>query len=158
MDISFKIPEGKFNYRVCAIIIRDNKILAMKDNHADYYYFPGGRVQFGEESDTAVLRELKEELGVSAEIVRPLWFVQSFFNEDVLKMDYHEICIYYLIDVSKTYLIDTPDTFSGIEQHKGGVFEWLNLDDLKNKYLYPIFIKERIKSIPNTLEMIIEHQ
>ena len=158
MDISVKMPDGKFNYRVCAIIIRDGKVLAMKDNHADYYYFPGGRVQFGEDSETAVLRELKEELNIDAEIIRPLWFVQSFFNEDVLKIDYHELCIYYLIDVTKTHLIDTPDTFLGIESHKCGVFEWLDLTKLSDKYLYPLFIKERIKSLPTALEMIVERQ
>lgn len=27
-DISFKVDNNKFNYRVCAIIINDNKILA----------------------------------------------------------------------------------------------------------------------------------
>lgn len=29
MDITFKTSEGKFNYRVCAVIINDDKILAM---------------------------------------------------------------------------------------------------------------------------------
>lgn len=30
-DISYKIDNNKFNYRVCAIIINDNKILTLKD-------------------------------------------------------------------------------------------------------------------------------
>ena len=158
MDISFKTELGKFNYRVCGIIIRNNKVLAMRDNHADYYYFPGGRVQFGEESDKAILRELYEELEVNAKIVRPLWLVQSFFNEDALKIDFHELCIYYLIDVSETYLNDTPKEFLGKEAHKGGVFEWLDFDDIKNKYLDPLFRKDRIHNLPANLEMIVEKQ
>ena len=44
MDITFKTSEGKFNYRVCAVIINDDKILAMQDERSPYYYLPGGRV------------------------------------------------------------------------------------------------------------------
>ena len=47
-DITFKIENNKFNYRACAIIINDNKILALKDEASPYYYLPGGRVQIGE--------------------------------------------------------------------------------------------------------------
>jgi ADP-ribose pyrophosphatase YjhB (NUDIX family) len=72
-DITFKIENNKFNYRVCAIIINDNKILALKDEVSPYYYLPGGRVQIGETAEEALLREIKEELEVDAKIVRPLW-------------------------------------------------------------------------------------
>lgn len=48
MDITFETGKEKFNYRVCAIIINDGKILAMKDYRTPYYYLPGGRVQMGE--------------------------------------------------------------------------------------------------------------
>ena len=46
MDISFKIGNEKFNYRVCAMIISDGKILAMHDERSPYYYLPGGRSLF----------------------------------------------------------------------------------------------------------------
>ena len=48
MDISFKVNNEKFNYRVCAMIISDNKILAMHDERSPYFYLPGGRVELGE--------------------------------------------------------------------------------------------------------------
>lgn len=38
MDISFINKQEKFNYRVCGIIIKENKILAMKDERSPYYY------------------------------------------------------------------------------------------------------------------------
>ena len=47
MDISFKVNNEKFNYRVCAMIISDNKILAMHDERSPYFYLPGGRVELG---------------------------------------------------------------------------------------------------------------
>ena len=95
-DISFKVDDKKFNYRVCGIIVHDGRILAMKDERSPYYYLPGGRVQLGERAEDAITRELNEELGIAAKIVRPLWLNQAFFNEDVDKTDYHELCIYFL--------------------------------------------------------------
>ena len=102
MDITFKTEEGRFNYRVCAIIIHDGKILAMHDERSPYFYLPGGRVALHETAEVAVLRELKEEFDIDAGIVRPLWLNQSFFTEDVSKEKYHELCLYFLVDVTKT--------------------------------------------------------
>ena len=45
----------------------------------------------------AVVREVEEELNITPKIIRPLWLNQSFFTEDVDKLNYHEICIYYLM-------------------------------------------------------------
>ncbi len=73
MDISFKTEEGKFNYRVCGIILSGGKILAMRDERSPYYYLPGGRVTMGETAENAVIREIREELNVTPKIVRPLW-------------------------------------------------------------------------------------
>lgn len=106
MDISFKIDEYKFNYRVCAMIINDNKILAMHDERSPYFYLPGGRVMMGETAEHAVVREVEEELGVTPKIIRPLWLNQAFFNEDVDNLNYHELCIYFLMDISKETLIN----------------------------------------------------
>ena len=90
MDISFKVNNEKFNYRVCAMIISDNKILAMHDERSPYFYLPGGRVELGETAEHAVVREVQEELCVTTKVIRPLWLNQAFFTEDVDKLNYHE--------------------------------------------------------------------
>ena len=56
MDISFKTDNEKFNYRVCAMIISDGKILAIHNERTPYYYLPGGRVKIGEAAENAVKR------------------------------------------------------------------------------------------------------
>ena len=38
MDITFRAGNEKFNYRVCAVMIDDNKILAMHDERSPYFY------------------------------------------------------------------------------------------------------------------------
>lgn len=54
MDVSFKTNDGKFNYRVCAVMINNGRILAMHDERSPYYYLPGGRVEMGETAEHAV--------------------------------------------------------------------------------------------------------
>lgn len=147
-DITFKIENNKFNYRACAIIINDNKILALKDERSPYYYLPGGRVQIGETAEEALLREIKEELEVDAKIVRPLWLNQAFFNEDVSKINYHELCIYFLVDITNTKLLDFGNKFVLHENEHTHEFEWLEFSRLKNEYFYPLFIKEEIYNLP----------
>ena len=80
MDISFKSGNEKFNYRVCAMMISDERILAMHDDRSPYYFLPGGRVTIGETAENAVIREIQEELNITPKIVRPLWLNQAFFT------------------------------------------------------------------------------
>ena len=65
MDITYVSGREKFNYRVCAVMISDNRILAMHDERSPYFYLPGGRVQMGETAEHAVVREVEEELNIT---------------------------------------------------------------------------------------------
>lgn len=158
MDITFETGKEKFNYRVCAIIINDGKILAMKDYRTPYYYLPGGRVQMGETAEAAVLREVLEELNIEAKINRPLWLNQSFFNEDVNHLDYHELCLYFLMDISGTELLDKGEKFSVEEEEKTNYFEWLEFERLEDEYFYPAFLKKAIFNLPENLVLRVEKE
>ena len=153
MDITFDTDEGRFNYRVCAILLNGGRILAMHDERSPYYYLPGGRVRMGERAEDAVLREVQEELGIAARIVRPLWLDQAFFNEDVQHMDFHELCLYFLLDVSGTDLLSRGDAFTRQERHHTLAFEWLSFDRLKDEYFYPLFLKTEIFRLPEHLTL-----
>lgn len=149
MDISFRYENQKFNYRVCAMMISDNKILAMHDERSPYFYLPGGRVTVGETAEQAVIREVQEELGVTPSIIRPLWLNQAFFTEDVENLNYHELCIYFLMDITKTDLLTRGSIFTSKEGHQTHTFEWLEFNRLKGEYFYPLFLKKDIFNIPN---------
>ncbi|MDE5996213.1 MAG: NUDIX domain-containing protein [Eubacterium sp.] len=148
MDISFKADGEKFNYRVCAMMISDGKILAMHDERSPYFYLPGGRVEMGETAEQAVIREVEEELGITPKIIRPLWLNQAFFKEDVDNINYHELCIYFLMDISCTNLLSKGNQFTLNEGKHIHTFEWLEFDRLKNEYFYPLFLKDNIFNLP----------
>ena len=158
MDITFKTDEGLFNYRVCAIIVDDNKLLAMKDERSPYYYLPGGRVNLHETAELAILRELKEELNIEAKIERPLWFNQSFFIEDVKKEKFHELCLYFLIDISNTDLLSRGDVFTTKDEKRIYQYEWLDFKKLETEYLYPLFIKEETFNLPKHLTILSKYE
>lgn len=158
MDISFFDDNKKFNYRACAVIIDNERILAMKDGNSPYYYLPGGRVKIGERAEDAVIRECREELGENLEIARPLWLNQAFFTEDVEKMEYHELCIYFLMDISKSDILLRGNSFVFYENQRKNSFEWISFKELKDKYFYPKFLKKDIFDLPERFSIRTEFE
>lgn len=156
MDITWITGREKFNYRVCAVLISDGKILAMHDERSPYYYLPGGRVRLGETAEDAVVREVREELEISAGIIRPLWLNQAFFTEDVDGLRYHELCLYFLMDATGTDLVRRGERFTVRERHHTLDFEWLPFERLRSEYFYPAFLKTAIFDLPEHLTLRTE--
>ena len=154
MDISFPTPSGRFNYRVSAVILRDDHLLTLSDNNYSYSYLPGGRVQMGETAETALHRELQEELHANLNILRPLWFCQDFFTEEDTGEAFHEICIYFLVDGENL----PREGFSYPEGERINRFSWTSLSEVKDMRLYPEFIKESAQRLPEHIEMIVERK
>lgn len=158
MDITYISDTRKFNYRVCALILHENKILAMHDERSPYYYLPGGRVKMGETAEQAVVREVEEELNITARIQRPLWLNQAFFTEDVDHLHYHELCVYFLMDISGTDLLTKGERFTLYERQHVHDFAWLPFEQLANEYFYPVFLKKSIFSLPEHFEIRTEFE
>ena len=135
--------DKKSNGKRCDYVGRISKIVIQN------YYLPGGRVAIGETAEHAVIREVKEELGITPKIVRLLWLNQAFFTEDVDDLNYHELCSYFLMDITDTDLLGRGTKFTSKEGHRTHFFEWLEFDRLREEYFYPLFLKEEIFHLPN---------
>ena len=157
MDITFKTEVGRFNYRVAGILIHDNKLLIMKDDNSPYYYIPGGRVRMHETSESAIIREIKEEVEIETKINRLLWVVENLFVEEQSGDRFHEIGLYYLLDIKDESIFKKGNEFITNENGQHNLmFTWVELEKIKYLYLYPMFLKERIMNLPDYVEHIIE--
>jgi len=140
-NLSVKLNDGRFNYRVGAIIVRDNKILMVKNNRSPHYYSVGGRVKFGESSREALTRELNEEIGQELEIGDLAIVQESFFEYGETKEKYHEVCFFYYVDYDENNPIEGT---SFIDNGELEFLEWLDMDKLNEYEIYPKFFKTEL--------------
>jgi ADP-ribose pyrophosphatase YjhB (NUDIX family) len=166
--ITFERDNKVFVYRVAGVAIYNNKLLIHRSINDDFWCLPGGRCEFLEISQDALIREMREEIGVDIKIIRPLYFVENFFNFEV--KEHHEISIFYLMEFPPdSKLVFESDTFYGKETELGYendkvygkelqlIFKWVELDEINNMRFYPLFLRKSLKNIKPYLEHIINH-
>lgn len=153
MDCTFKTPEGKFNLRVGAVITDGKRVLVSKGGSHEFYWVVGGRVKLGESTEEAVLREVREELGVAAEVDRLYSIAEKFFTVDGVY--YHELEFLYLIkqfDVSKidygAIRCDSPDIR----------LVWLDTDKEPDIPVYPKNLFDAVRDPANGVTAIVDRE
>lgn len=151
MDISIKATAGEFNYRVAAMIVHEGHILVMQDEGIPHDYLPGGRVHLHEPAETALSRELREELDIDLPPHQLTFIAESFFTIDSTR--YHEMCLYFLMEAPPELLI-RGDRFTRVEGSEVHHFRWVKFEELRHLSFYPIFLKERIFTLPEHPEFI----
>ncbi|MGN0778508.1 MAG: NUDIX hydrolase [Aristaeellaceae bacterium] len=153
-DLCLRLPSGRLNLRVGAVILHEGRLLAMQDENAPYFYLPGGRVQLNETAEGALLREMREELGVEARILRPLWVHQNFFTDTISGERFHEWCLYFLTAVCDPLLMTLGERFTRQEGRHIHVFSWLDVDALPGYDLVPPFLREGAAHLPDSLTLL----
>ena len=153
-DLTFRMKQGTFNYRVGAIIIHDGKLLLMHNEEEPYYYTVGGRVHFNETTEETVVREVREEIGVDLEIDRFLFFQEQFFDGKVTGTHIHELGVYYLMKDSPA--LEKLECHSVTARGVAEELHWVPLEETGSLYIVPESIAARLRSLPEHAEHIIE--
>ena len=130
-DFRTKVGKTVFGVRATALIVQNNQLLVTKED--DYFYTIGGAIQVNERTEEAVVREVKEELGVKAQAGKRAFVVENRFEQD--GVSYHNIEFHYLVDLLEA----APLTMQ--EDEKTQPCEWFDLDKLKGINLVPSFLK-----------------
>ncbi len=124
----FKVTAG--------VIEKDGRILIAKrkkgDLHGGRWEFPGGKVDFGETPEECLRRELKEELGIEAEVGE--FICESPFNYMMVPL---ELLVYKVRHIS--------GEFKALDHDE---LKWVEPSDL-SKY---DFVKAEVKGVKKLMK------
>ena len=128
-DMCVPCGEGFVNIRVGAIIEKDGKLLMVGNEDVDYVYSVGGRIQFGETAQQAVVREVWEETGVTMEVERLAFVEENYFYADTpSKMGkvIYEIGYYFYMKVPADF---SPVCRSSTMDDQKEFLRWVSAED-----------------------------
>lgn len=71
---------NKIRYAVRGIVIKDDKILLNAFTKQQLYMIPGGGTEKNETPEQALVRELAEETGYLAQVIKPVIYIEEFYE------------------------------------------------------------------------------
>ena len=152
MNMDFQKDNYRFNARSSAIILNadKSKILLFKvEDGRNYFLLPGGRIEFYEDSFTAIKREVMEELGYDIDFT--LCSIQENFvikeNIKIMQYNFRYKGIYKgIINNDRLVCKDNNNQY----------FYWIDIDNLSNYKVYPVSTIKLINSdkLEHTIEKI----
>lgn len=145
MDATFNAGDSLFNYRVAGILIENNHVLIHKQVDDEHWALPGGRVKVLEDSQTSIVREIMEELGMTVNVDKLLWITENFFTMGKSKV--HEVGLYYSLTRHDESVEYSTESFYG-EEGKRLIYQWVPIDELKTLHLYPQFLRTSLQNLP----------
>jgi 8-oxo-dGTP pyrophosphatase MutT (NUDIX family) len=139
--ISFDAGTHRFHLRAAAIIRRDDRVLLHRLERDDFWSLPGGRVEPGETGAEAVVREMREELGLDASAGELALVVENFFS--YAGAEHHEVGLYFDVAIPAQALCG-DGAHSGREGDTTLIFTWFRLGELAGLDLRPAFLKAHL--------------
>lgn len=142
-DMTVACGDGIINLRVGAIILKDGKMLMVGNPKTAYYYTVGGRMQFGENPEEAVVREVREETGVELQIDRLGFVEQNYYLGDAYVYEGVMICeigFYFYMKVPEDF---EPASRQFTEGEEESYLCWI--DPLAPVPYFPVFLHEELK-------------
>lgn len=116
----------EFRPSAYGVIIKDGKVLLSAQWNG--YDFPGGAVEKGETLEEALLREIKEETGITAAKGDLLYMTEQFFVHPVSRKCFHAILFYYKCEYVSGDI--STDNFAPEESSYIKPAEWVPLEKM----------------------------
>ena len=152
-DMCVACDDGILNIRVGAIIMQDRKILMVGNEKADYLYSVGGRIQFGETAEEAIVREVLEETGVKMEVDRLGFVHENYFYGDAPSKQgklVYEISLFFYMKVPHDF---APVSVSFTEDNSREYLRWVSLDE--NVKVYPEFFRTELRNPTDVVKYFV---
>ena len=117
------------------VCVQDGKVLLCRAKGGATTYLPGGHIEFGEKGCEALAREVREELGVAAEVGELLGVVENAFVQHGKPH----------AEINLVYALTVPPGTAATAQEDWIEFEWCDLADLDAANLLPTEMKKFLK-------------
>ncbi|MDB5614020.1 MAG: hypothetical protein JWQ22_1673 [Devosia sp.] len=157
--LSFPVGGTRFNYRVAGAAIRDGHVLVCREDDDDYCMLPGGRVEMGEPSDVALVREMAEELVMDVAVGPLLFTSESFYGRAGDR--FHEMGFIYAIELPEDVRPGGDQPFL-VREDEGHLlqFSWLPLEGpaLSDARLLPPWLQDGLRTLSGTPAHVIFHE
>ena len=119
------------------ICVKDGHILVCRNRKVGNFYFPGGHIEFGETGAEALVREVREEMGVESSAKEFLGCCEHRFDQH--GKPHAEINLVYVLDIgSLAPDAPTPSCEDWI------AFEWLPVEELASSAVEPAVLRNRV--------------
>ena len=145
MDFRTQTKDRSFGVRVSALIVQDGKLFLAK--RGETYRTIGGAVEVNETTEKALVREVREELGVEVAVSQLAFVVENWFT--VGETNFHNIEFHYLVRP----LGDMPGDM--VEGGKTRPCEWVSIENLEKLDIRPSFLKRELKEWDGQIKHII---
>ena len=124
----------KIDFTAQAFVVFNDKVLLHKHSKYDIWVGVGGHIELDEDPNEAVIREVKEEVGLDIELIHPPQF------KTIVSEKYRELVPPYFMSIHKIddnhrhigmEYIAVSKTDQVIPEHPDYVYQWLTKDEIE---------------------------
>ncbi len=151
--IAYPSAEGWFQLRAAAVIVHDRSVLLQRARGNSYWSLPGGRVELLETGATAIMREMREEIGEQVVVGDLIYVVENFFEASGKKI--HEIGLFYHVQLSATSTrLDKAASFVGASDNAHLEFSWMSQRDISKADIRPRLLASALSTFERQLQHV----
>jgi len=129
-----KIDDCLYRVAIRVLIVQDDKVLLVKEKDDEWWALPGGGVDHGETVESALIRETKEELGVSAKEITSDFQI-AYYNIGTVVNGVPRMNIYFKASVPENSLKKTEHVAQ---------WEWFTKSEFLETDLNPSYDKAKL--------------
>ncbi|MEK7649835.1 MAG: NUDIX domain-containing protein [Patescibacteria group bacterium] len=126
-----------FHLRARAVIIKEGRVLLVRQKGVGHAFLPGGHVELGEQAEKALIRELEEETDIAGTVKSFLGVIENSWVQDDARQQ--EINLFFEVDVPN---LDSSKDPVSKEDHLE--FFWSMPGDFEKYVLLPAPLRQLI--------------